>query len=79
MLHIGWGNLKKKGVALLTLPGDIAPPVSPTGRGGRYPNQVHSLTSLEKTWERNVADEMKRGCLTKKRQLLFGAKKAFGL
>ena len=24
------------------------------------PNQVHSLTSLETTWEKNVADEMKK-------------------
>ena len=32
MLHIGWGNLKK-GVALLTLPGDIAPLFRPQGAG----------------------------------------------
>ena len=60
MLHIGLKTTGKQGVAVLTLPGDIAPPVSPTGRGGRYPNQVHSLTSLETTWEKNVADEMKK-------------------
>ena len=39
------GQSEKKGVALLTLPGDIAPPVSPTGRGGRYPNQVRASLS----------------------------------
>lgn len=33
MLHIGWGNLKKKGVALLTLPGDIDPLFRPQGAG----------------------------------------------
>ena len=33
MLHIGWGNLKKKGVALLTLPGDIGPLFRPQGAG----------------------------------------------
>ena len=54
------GQSEKKGVALLTLPGDIAPLFRPQGAGGRYPNQVHSLTSLETTWERDVADEMKK-------------------
>ncbi len=32
MLHIGRGNLKK-GVALLTLPGDIGPLFRPQGAG----------------------------------------------
>ena len=32
MLHIGWGNLKK-GVAVLTLPGDIGPLFRPQGAG----------------------------------------------
>ena len=47
-------------VATSYSPRRYRPPVSPTGRGGRYPNQVHSLTSLKTTWERNVADEMKK-------------------
>ena len=35
-------------------------PESRTASGRQNPNQVHSLTSLETTWERNVADEMKK-------------------